>query len=426
MSDNSGNNPPVEVDIAVLGAGMVGASLVAALEGFAGRIAIIDAQQPVQSITRNDLFVRTVESFDPRVSALTLASQALLKKVGAWPHLDPAVVQNYRKMIVWDGMGTAQVRFDAAELHCHSLGAIIENREIVAALQAVLAKQANLTTCYQSPVANITPVSQGGAGSQDDGHIVHFSDGQRLQAKLLVAADGANSFVRQRFGLPTREWDYGHQAIVCTVETEASHDQTAWQRFDESGPLAFLPLPAGEASSRFSSIVWSLETDQAKRTFALSDDAFAKQLECTFESRLGRVIAVSPRHMFPLRQRHAKSYLGPSLVLVGDAAHTIHPLAGQGVNQGLKDVSALADILLDARGQGIEINHPLLLKRYQRMRQGDNLMMMGVMEGFKRLFGTTNPVLRLVRNSGMRWFDQQSLIKSQIARQAMGLDSLAE
>jgi len=238
-----------------------------------------------------------------------------------------------------------------------------------------------------------------------------------------VAADGANSKVRQAMGMATREWDYQHHAIVATVKTEFAHDSTARQRFSESGPLALLPLQDKHASGKFSSIVWSVQPDRAKSLMSLSDEQFKQSLEAEFESCLGKVEQVSKRFSYPLRQRHAKTYVDAGVVLVGDAAHTIHPLAGQGVNLGFKDVQALSNILLDASEKGVAINHQSLLNRYNRQRQGDNLMMMGVMEGFKRLFEQKDPLVRWIRNAGLNWVDQQGFVKKQIVQRAMGLDN---
>jgi 2-octaprenylphenol hydroxylase len=205
------------------------------------------------------------------------------------------------------------------------------------------------------------------------------------------------------------------------VETEKKHDMTALQRFSESGPLAFLPLADEQAGQRFCSIVWSQETSRARYLMGLDDVAFLAELEQSIEARLGRLVSVSARHAIPLRQRHAKGYVKPGLVLVGDAAHTIHPLAGQGVNLGFKDVKVLSDLLKMAEARNLDVNDALLLKRYQRQRQGDNLLMMAAMEGFKRLFAQPDPLVRWLRNTGMEWVNGQRFLKNQLARHAMGL-----
>jgi 2-octaprenylphenol hydroxylase len=319
-------------------------------------------------------------------------------------------------MTVWDELGTAQINFDAAEIYQDALGCIVENQTIVSALQAVLREQENLQCFYGQKIKSINALA-----AESGQHALMLESGQQVRCQLLVAADGAMSRIRQWAGMPTREWDYQHEAIVATVETEKPHAFTAWQRFSESGPLAFLPLADANSSGHFCSIVWSQDTARAHRLMALDDAAFLAELEAAIEARLGKLVAISPRHAFPLRQRHAKTYVKPGLVLVGDAAHTIHPLAGQGVNLGFKDVSVLADILKQAERQSLDVNNMLLLKRYQRQRQGDNLLMMAAMEGFKRLFAQPDPVVRWLRNSGMDWVNRQGFLKNQLARHAMGL-----
>ncbi len=406
---------PVSVDIAIVGSGMVGSALAAALAKTNFSIALIDAQS-LNSLARDVPLASSVEEFEPRVSALTVASQELLNEIDVWPQIDLQQVQPYQLMKVWDHLGTARIVFDAAEMHLDSLGCIVENQTIVSALFKVLQQQPNLQLFYGQKLAGMQALS-----TAENSHVLTLENGTQIQCKLLVAADGALSKIRQWAAIPTREWDYQHEAIVATVQTEQPHQATAWQRFSESGPLAFLPLADKQHSGCFSSIVWSQQSPQAKRLMALDDRKFCDELAATLEDSLGKVVGVSKRHAIPLRQRHAKSYVKPGIVLLGDAAHTSHPVAGQGVNLGFKDVKALADVLKKAYELDLEANNALLLRQYQRQRQGDNLFMMGVMEGFKRLFEQPDPVVRWLRNAGMAWIDQQQFLKHQIARHAMGL-----
>ena len=405
------------VDIAIMGSGMVGTALAAALSDSSLSIAIIDAQDSERLQSRT-LPADSVAAFKPRVSALTLASKTLLSHVGAWQNIDPQQVMPYQKMSVWDQLGTAQINFDAAEVYRDDLGFIVENQNIVSALHQSMAEQANVSRFYGASLEKTSA-----SNTKPDCHILTLSDGKKIHCELLVAADGANSKVRQAMGMATREWDYQHHAIVATVKTKQGHEATARQRFSESGPLALLPLQDKHASGKFSSIVWSVQPDRAKSLMSLSDEQFKQSLEAEFESCLGKVEQVSKRFSYPLRQRHAKTYVDAGVVLVGDAAHTIHPLAGQGVNLGFKDVQALSNILLDASEKGVAINHQSLLNRYNRQRQGDNLMMMGVMEGFKRLFEQKDPLVRWIRNAGLNWVDKQGFVKKQIVQRAMGLDN---
>ena len=416
MTDkNTGNERTKLVDIAIVGGGMVGASLAASLKETRVSIALIDGQSETQ-LSRAIPLSTSANGFEPRVSALTPASRNLLKSVGAWELISPEQIMPYQKMSVWDHLGTASIHFDAAELYQDTLGYIVENQNIVSALHACLKGQRNLNEFYGVNLEQLSKVE-----GKENEHRLELADGQVVQCKLLIAADGANSRIRSWAGMPTREWDYQHQAIVATVKTSKKHCRTCWQRFSETGPIAFLPLQDGQASERFCSIVWSQCPDRAKELMSLSNEEFSKVLSSEIEDVLGSVEEVSERYAIPLRQRHAKSYIKPGIALMGDAAHTIHPLAGQGVNLGFKDVVAFSEVLGIADKNELDVNHEVLLRRYQRQRQGDNLMMMSAMEGFKRLFEQTDPFVRLARNMGLNWVDKQSFIKNQLAKHAMGL-----
>lgn len=401
------------VDIAIVGAGLVGSALALALDRSGYSLLLIDAQPESQLATHHEA-AHNVADFEPRVSALTPASQQWLTQLGVWQHLPHQHLCPYRRMQVWDGMGTSGIEFDARELYRDELGFIVENRHLVAALLHALQTAQQVQLKLGQGIQKLARV-------QGDRTQITLSDGSAWQAKLLVAADGAQSRVRQWAGLPSREWDYEHQAIVATVQTEGRHDYCARQRFSESGPLAFLPLRDAADSEQFCSIVWSLVPERATEMMALDNAEFARRLGAEFEHKLGPVLDVSTRHCIPLRQRHAKDYVAPGIVLVGDAAHTIHPLAGQGVNLGFKDARALADILIETATRKLSPADPVALQRYQRERKGDNLLMMAAMEGFKRLFADPNPLVRLARNVGMGFLDKHTLLKEQIIRQAMGL-----
>lgn len=215
----------------------------------------------------------------------------------------------------------------------------------------------------------------------------------------------------------TGGWNYHQKAVVAHVRPEKSHQETAWQRFLPSGPLAFLPLHDGRCS-----IVWSTTPEQADALLALEASAFAEALAEAFDQRLGSILEVGRRGAFPLRLQHAQTYVKPGLALIGDAAHVVHPLAGQGVNLGLLDAAALAEVILDALNAGQDFASFKTLRRYERWRKGDNLLMLAVMDGFKRLFGTALPPVRLLRNIGLNLTDAAGPLKHLIARRAMGLD----
>ncbi len=405
-----------QYDLIIAGAGLVGASLAAHLADLPLSIALVDAQ-PVDSNEGGQAPRIALDDFDARVSALTPRSVKFLQQAGAWQNI-ASYAQPYRAMRVWDALGTEHIEFDAQSLACSELGYIVENKLVLQALLRQIRCLSNVDLISGHKITSVTPLKREG---MDSGQFIVLDDGRELRCSLLAAADGANSSVRSLLSIPTREWDYDHRAIVCTLQTEKAHELTARQRFSESGPVALLPLMDSNGSGRFCSLVWSASLERADELMAMDDAAFCAALGLETEHVLGGVIAVSKRFSFPLRQRHAKDYIKGSVVLLGDAAHVIHPLAGQGVNLGFKDVEALSGLLHKAQDRSIAINDPVLLRRYQRERQGENLMMMGLMEGFKRIFEQSNPLVRLARNVGLAWVDRQSLVKKQIVRRAMGL-----
>ncbi|MCL6415689.1 FAD-dependent monooxygenase [Aestuariirhabdus sp. Z084] len=396
-------------DLIIVGGGMVGSALACALRDASLRIALIDGG-PLQ----RDNSPQNEHEFDPRVSALTVSSQRFLEHLGAWSLMVDERVSPYRHMQVWDGLGTGHIEFHADQIQHPVLGHIVENSVTQAALLDRLQTQDNLSLLAGERLQTLL----------DDGELgprLRLESGLELEARLLVAADGANSQLRACAGFAMREWDYLHQGIVTTVEVSESHRKTAWQSFLETGPLAFLPLPDSDDGRHFCSIVWSNVPDQAERLMALDDSSFCQELERAIEGRLGSVLTTDQRYCIPFRQRHAVDYVMPGIALIGDAAHTIHPLAGQGVNLGLMDAAALAEVILHAHERGDDIARLAVLQRYQRQRKGANLSMMGAMEFFERLFHDRSMPLRLLRNSGMNWVDGAPMIKQQLIRRAMGL-----
>ena len=396
-----------QFDLIIVGAGMVGATLALALADTSLRVAVLDAiplDQPLPA--------RTTESgYDPRVSALSAASENVLANLGVWQRIAPERRSPYRHMCVWDGEGTGEIRFDAGVLGENRLGHIIENRRIQQALLDSLTGT-GVTMLGGRRVIELV--------REEDGWLLELENAEAVQAPLVVAADGARSRVRELAGFAMREWDYLHHAVVTTIRTELHHRDTAWQCFLPTGPLAFLPLKQRDGG-HYCSIVWSLLPEAAQRVMALDETQFANELERAFEGRLGRIIQADQRHCIPLRQRHARRYVMPGLALIGDAAHSIHPLAGQGVNLGLLDVAELTDVLGAALRRGEDIASLPVLQRYERRRMGANLSMMAAMEGFERLFHADALPLRWLRNSGMQWLNRQGAVKAGIIRRAMGL-----
>jgi 2-octaprenylphenol hydroxylase len=398
-------------DIVIIGAGIAGSALAAALSGNGLDIALVEAQ----SLQRPELpGQRDLRHFDPRVSAITPRSKKFLEELGAWEAIASYRQCAYRHMTVWDAEGTGGIEFDCADVNAPALGHIVENRAIVNALLGCVAEATDITAFSEARLQDC---------SRDESDLkmrVQLEDGHVLEAGLLVAADGALSRVRDMMAFTTREWDYGHRAIVTTAQVENPHEETCWQRFLTSGPLAFLPLP-GDGNHHYCSIVWSVRDELGEQLIELDDEAFNAELERAIEGRLGTVLGCSPRFAFPLRQRHAVDYVQTGVALVADAAHTIHPLAGQGINLGLQDVAVLAEEVLAGHARGVAPGQLALLRRYQRRRKGENLLMMAAMDGFKALFEQQALPLRWLRNAGMRGVGEMGPLKQQLIRRAMGV-----
>ena len=395
----------MRADLLVVGAGMVGSALALALKDSGLNILLLDGSPlSVKPFTVQD-------PFEPRVSALSAASQRILQRLGAWDGIRSRRISPYSHMHVWDGSGTGHIHFSAASVHAEVLGHIVENRVVQDALLECLQG----TDTQMLANARLEQMRRSG-----DDWLLTLADGRTLRAPLVIAADGANSAVRRLTGCETREWDYQHHAIVTSVRCAQAHLQTAWQRFTDHGPLAFLPLER-EGQQDWCSIVWSTTPEQAEKFMALDDEAFCRELEFAFEGRLGDVLSADPRVRVPLRQRHAKRYVAEGLALIGDAAHTIHPLAGQGVNLGLLDAAVLADVLLHATDRGERLADVRVLSRFERRRMPHNLALMAAMEGFERLFQSDSLTARWVRNTGLKWVNQMPEAKALFVRQALGL-----
>ncbi|MGE4407286.1 2-octaprenyl-3-methyl-6-methoxy-1,4-benzoquinol hydroxylase [Pseudomonas sp.] len=396
----------MQADLIIVGAGMVGSTLALALEGCGLKIVVVDAG-PLEVLPFD-----AQAAFEPRVSALSAASQRILLRVGAWPGIAARRASPYSDMHVWDGSGTGQIHFSAEAVHAEVLGHIVENRVVQDALLEALQARGSVELIAAARLERLQ--------RSDEGWLLSLADGQQLRTPLLVAADGANSAVRRLAGCETREWDYLHQAIVTSVRCAEPHQRTAWQRFTDDGPLAFLPLER-DGDRHWCSIVWSVTEDEAHRLMALDDETFRTALGRTFEQRLGAVLEVDPRLCIPLRQRHAKRYVQPGLALIGDAAHTIHPLAGQGVNLGLLDAAVLAEVLEAALARGEAPADLRVLSRFERRRMPHNLAMMAAMEGFERLFQADPLPLRWLRNVGLKAVESLPEAKALFVRQALGL-----
>ncbi|MGU5592615.1 FAD-dependent 2-octaprenylphenol hydroxylase [Aeromonas sp. R7-4] len=390
-----------EVDVVIVGGGMVGLGLAAALKQSTLRVAVVEGRLP-------DPVLGTAP--DNRVSALSLASQRILQGVGAWDGIAARRLQPYERMQVWEQDSFGQIAFDAASLRQGALGHIVENRVIQLALLEAIGGAGNIQL--------LTPARAKSLQSSAAGALLLLEDGRALSASLVVAADGAHSWVRRQADIPLTSWDYGHHALVATVRCAEPHEAVARQIFTPQGPLAFLPLWEPDLCS----IVWSVPAKRAEALCALDDERFSRQLTAAFDGRLGLCKVEGARSAIPLTARYARDFARERLVLVGDAAHTIHPLAGQGVNLGLLDAAALAEQILIHHGKGADIGLHANLRGYERWRKSEAARMLAAMEGLKRLFAGSNPLKKLVRGVGLCAVDALGPLKQGMIRAAMGLD----
>lgn len=385
-------------DVAIVGAGMVGASLALRLskEGF--DVALIESREPP--------LWNASDEIDLRVVAIAPSSVDFLNRVGAWNAITSSRVSSYRKMNVWDSIAPGELTFDAAESGEASLGYIVENRLIQSALWQEL---------QRAKIALRVPAKVEATESDGYRRTLTLDDGTTLNARLVVAADGAESTLRDMLRIDTNTRDYEQRAIVAHVKTERAHESTAWQRFLPNATLAFLPLADGRAS-----IVWSVPTNEAERLLALDDVAFCRELGAAFDFRLGAIEATTKRVAIALRMRLAKTYIAPRFVLIGDAAHVVHPLAGQGVNLGLRDASELADILIEARNAKRDFAAEPILRRYERRRRSDDTLSAYAFDTIQRVFSSDFPPLGALRGVGLALADRIAPIKRQLMRHAAG------
>ncbi|AGM43684.1 FAD-dependent 2-octaprenylphenol hydroxylase [Aeromonas hydrophila] len=389
------------VDVVIVGGGMVGLGLAAALKGSALKVAVIEGQLPEPALN---------EAPDNRVSALSLASQRILQQVGAWRGIEARRLQPYVQMEVWEQDSFGRIAFDAASLRQPELGHIVENRVIQLALLEAILDGDNIQL--------LSPARASSLQSGEAGSLLLLEDGRALSAKLVVAADGAHSWVRRQADIPLTSWDYGHHALVATVRCAEPHEAVARQIFTPEGPLAFLPLWQPDLCS----IVWSVPAARAEALCQCDEEQFNRQLTTAFDGRLGLCKVAGGRSAIPLTARYARDFARERLVLVGDAAHTIHPLAGQGVNLGLLDAAALAEQILRNQAAGKDIGRLANLRGYERWRKSEAASMLAAMEGLKRLFAGANPLKKLVRGAGLCAFDLLTPLKQSVIRAAMGLE----
>jgi 2-octaprenylphenol hydroxylase len=394
-----------EFDVIIVGAGVIGAALASLLLNrrlcAAGRVAVIAdrfaAPAPVDA------------DWDLRVFALSRASQRLLQLGGVWNSLPPARVFAYERMCVWDASGTPEgsgsLTFDCAQIGEPNLGYIVEGRALQ--WQCLQSARAAGAVLIEASVESV-------AVSENDVR-VRLDDGRELGAKLLAAADGTGSRTRELLGIETAGHAYHQDALVAHVRTSRPHAGTAWQKFLPTGPVAFLPLKDGRCS-----IVWSATRNLAVKLRALDPEAFAEALTAASGGALGRCTLTTPLASFPLNLQYAMQYAKPRAVLLGDAAHVVHPLAGQGLNLGLLDCGALVQVLGEA-GRPELFGDYRILRRFERWRRSENLKAAAALDGLERLFSASDPITAQLRSTGLRLVGQMPFIKRSLAQRALGI-----
>ncbi len=393
-------------DIVIVGGGIVGLTLAAALAKYPLKISVLEKSMQQQPSCLATCYAQ-------RVSAITLASESAFRQLGVWQAMADRRVNSFQRMFVWDSIGQGSIAFDAGKIGQQYLGHIIENQVITDALTALLQQQQNVNLYYGVSCEDYTSYENHAEISTEK----HGS----ISATLFIAADGVFSWLRQQAGIEQHIKPYQQTAIVATVACEKSHQDTAWQSFLPSGPLAFLPLQSLKDQKNICSIVWSVETTEAERLLQLPTDVFNQTLAEAFTFKLGKVNVLDQRLSFPLIMRHAKNYFQDHVVLMGDAAHTIHPLAGQGLNLGILDALAFSDCVSQALMKNKSLTSTTLLRRYERWRKTDNQIMLKAMSGFKQLFSNDIQWLAALRSYGLTITNHISPMKQFFMRYAMGL-----
>ena len=399
------------VDVLIVGAGMVGSALAVALGRNNISVALFD-RYPPKAFSHEQLP-------DIRVSALSYASEQILKQLSAWEPMQAMRMCPYRKMAVWEKLGGVldifptrpnKTVFNAHDIEHEQLGFIVENRVTQLGLHQAIAQLKNVELHCPARIKKIDTID----------HALELDDGRRFQGKLIVGADGANSQVRKAANLGLSQRDYEQQCLVSTVEIEGGAKDITWQAFTPTGPESFLPLPDIEGKS-YGSVVWYNLPKKVKQLMELDEEEFLNEMKASFPRELPPIKVVHERSTFPLTKRHAQHYYKDGIVLVGDAAHTINPLAGQGVNLGFQDVAWLAEILVHAHQTGEHIGSPAVLFRYEKNRRPENQAMMSIMDGFYHSFSNNKKPLKLFRNIGLALAGRFTPAVKQVMKYAMGI-----
>ncbi len=395
-------------DAVIVGGGIVGAACALALAQQDLQVVLIEAHDPAPwSPDAQD-----VEKQDLRVYAFAPDNAALLDALGVWAAVRDARAHPYARMRVWDAAGGDELRFDADAFAVPQLGWIIEHSLLQDRLWTALRRSSVTVRCP----ARVSAIEQ-----DDEGVALTLDDGLRVEARIAIAADGGASTLRELAGIAVDRHDYGQRGVVCYVATEHHHEHTAWQRFLPTGPLAFLPSAPLLGCDAPSSIVWTLPDDEAARIVVLDDDAFAIELTRAFGGRLGDARPLTPRVAFPLRRQLAQQYVAGRVLAIGDAAHVVHPLAGQGVNLGLRDVAALRDLVTDAKERRVDWASPHRLARWARLRRSDSVASAYAFGAINRVFSNDGLASTLLRGHALGLAGKLAPLNRALWRHAAGV-----
>lgn len=421
-----------EVDFLIVGAGPVGSALALSLSAISKEISVVLIDQNPEQPA--DFYQSSESPFDTKVFAINSGSRQLLDKLDVWADLVSPRCCAYKRMHVWDSEGTGSVTFSADEFNhnlysrlgleiteskaVEELGFIAEARVVQSALDRKISSTNNIQICRPARIEHVEWPDEPVQNDNQNKNLtlIKLDTGECFATGLLCAADGARSSLRQLAAIETLEENCEQKALVANVQLSQLHENCAWQIFRPTGPLAFLPLLS--ETQRDCSIVWSMDTTEAERVEGLDEAEFLIELERAVESRFGALKLTSKRLSFPLWQRHALDYGVPGMVLVGDSAHSIHPLAGLGANLGFQDVACLSRELNRAFKRNIPFNHQAVISRYQRQRRLDNELTLKAMMFFKTSFADQGMLLNSVRNLGLRFFSEAKPIKNLVARHA--------
>ena len=390
----------MDFEVVVIGAGVVGSSLALSLAKEGVDVCLIDKGTPEikEDISRG------------RTAALNLASQNILEKLGV-----KRGIQNYltpfMNIYVWDSDGTSSLEFSSDEIGQPKLGDVVTNNAILSSIFLLLPNHKNLRFLSGDRLKTLNP--------QEESIKVCTEGGENISCKLVVGADGGLSSVRELSSISIRTWSYDQKALIANLKAEKSHSNTAYQVFTKNGPIALLPMQKDDEESL--SLVWSADIDYAERLLDLDIPSFLNELERKTESVLGKLSLDGEMSSYPLHQLHAKDYYAQRVVLIGDAAHSMHPLAGQGLNLGLGDVEELASRILRSRRHGEDVGNDKMLSDYSKARKSINLRMMGFMEVFKKGFGSTNPWVRLGRNMAFGATQKAPELRKRFIKEAAGI-----